>query len=347
MATIVGSLLRAATRKENDKLNILTFSTHERYQSGLALTGYNFYLYQADGIKEWKNQYAPLPKNHILLPNVGQADENNILTPIPLELDIDLVLAQHKFGQFQIGSAMAQRLGIPLISLEHTLPMPGWPQAKLDALRSMQGSINIFISEFSRKHWGWDESNARVIHHGVDTELFKPGILLGRTLVENQHSKYILSVVNDWINRDIFCGFKLWQEVTQGLPVKVVGDTPGLSKPAASVGELVGEYQRAHIFLNTSLVSPVPTSLLEAMACGCACVSTDTCMIPEVITHGLNGLLAKNPKEMRRYLEELMRDDKLARSLGSAARQTIVQRFSMDKFVQKWKEIFDETQSNA
>jgi glycosyltransferase involved in cell wall biosynthesis len=50
---------------------------------------------------------------------------------------------------------------------------------------------------------------------------------------------------------------------------------------------------------------------------------------------------------MRRYLEELMRDDKLARSLGSAARQTIVQRFSMDKFVQKWKEIFDETQSNA
>jgi glycosyltransferase involved in cell wall biosynthesis len=102
----------------------------------------------------------------------------------------------------------------------------------------------------------------------------------------------------------------------------------------------VREYQRSKIFLNTSLISPVPTVLLEAMSCGCAVVSTDTCMIPEFIKHGENGFMGKTAHELRYYVDLLRKDDKLASEMGNAARKTIVDNFSMNKFVSKWKEVF-------
>ena len=53
MLSPITSIIRAATRKKEDKLNILTFPTHERYESMLAKTGHNFYAYRAEGIKDW------------------------------------------------------------------------------------------------------------------------------------------------------------------------------------------------------------------------------------------------------------------------------------------------------
>ena len=64
------------------------------------------------------------------------------------------------------------------------------------------------------------------------------------------------------------------------MPIKVLGDSPGLSKPAESIEALREAYKTSSIFLNTSIHSPVPTVLMEAMASGCAVVSTNNCMIP-------------------------------------------------------------------
>ena len=261
------SITRQATRDSKEPLNVLTFPTHERYETGLCLTGHNFYAWRGEGIKDWNTQYAPVPKNYILL-------NGNL----PLSVDFDVILSQNKFGQFQIASQFARQLHLPLISLEHTLPVKEWPKQRLEACQHMRGDINLFISEFSLGEWGWQkDSSTHVIHHMVDTNIFDYDMLKDRKSV-------CLSVVNDWINRDYFCGFNLWRQVTQDLPVKVIGDTPGLSKPAFSTEDLVNHYNSSLIFVNTSLISPIPTALLEAMACGCACVSTATCMIPEIIT---------------------------------------------------------------
>ena len=50
MVSPVSSITRAATRKINEPLNILTFPTHERYESMMAKCGHNFYAYRAEGI---------------------------------------------------------------------------------------------------------------------------------------------------------------------------------------------------------------------------------------------------------------------------------------------------------
>jgi glycosyltransferase involved in cell wall biosynthesis len=321
--------------KKKDKYNILTFDTHERYQTQLCKTGHNFYSFRSDGAKEWDTNYAPLPENYYVLP------PNSIING----LDFDFILSQSKFGQFQMAKRMQAMLGVPILSLEHTLPIPNWPTEQLEQFKSMQGDVNVFISEYSVGRWGMSVK-PDVIHHSVDSELFQP------SQVEKQNK--VLSVVNDFANRDYCCNYSGWQRITNSLKedvevdVKVVGTcSHGLAKPAESLDALVKEYCSASVFLNTSTVSPVPTSLLEAMSCGCAVVSTATCMIPEIIENGVNGFISNDEDELKSYIKDLLDHSELRRNVGEAARQTILDRFSEDKFINNWNNIFDKTHGVA
>jgi glycosyltransferase involved in cell wall biosynthesis len=327
MLSPISTILHRTTRG-NRKLNILTFPTHERYQTGFADTNANFYLFQGKGIKDWKDKYAPLPKNHFLL-NGNLGDKQ-----IPIDIQFDLILSQNKFGQFGIAQQLSRALHVPLVSLEHTLPVTGWHYSTVDYMKTLKGDVNIFISEYSRDKWGWSDEDAIVIHHGVDTELFNA--------TNNSRENVVLSVVNDWINRDWCCNFSGWRRITAGLPVKVFGDTPGLSLPTENPTQLAKEYANARIFLNTSTVSPVPTALMEAMSAGCAVVSTSNCMIPEIITDGINGFISNDENTLRARIITLMEKPELAAEMGQKARQTIIDRFSMDKFVKNWDSVLEE-----
>jgi hypothetical protein len=293
----------------------------------LARTGHNFYAYRDQTVKDWNYSYRQLPSNYTLFnPLKGPAQ-------IPADLDFDLVLSQNKFGQFELSKRFADTLHLPLISLEHTLPHPTWTPSHLAKLKELSGDVNVFIAEYSRKEWGWGENEASVIHHGIDTEVFSPREDFPR-------EAHLLSVVNDWINRDWCCGFRFWREATDGLPVCVLGATPGLSEPAKTLDELVYAYRRSLIFVNTSTVSPVPTALLEAMASGCCVVTTATCMIPEIIQHGVNGYLCDSPQQMKNILLRLLDDPEHCAKLGEAARLTILTRFNLNSFTNSWNNIF-------
>ena len=104
---------------------------------------------------------------------------------------------------------------------------------------------------------------------------------------------------------------------------------------------LVREYQKSLIFLNTSTISPVPTSLLEAMACGCAVVTTATCMIPEIIEDGVNGYISNDEDQLQSSIQNLLNNPGLAKELGENARQTIIEKFNEDSFVGNWNNIFN------
>jgi glycosyltransferase involved in cell wall biosynthesis len=229
-----------------------------------------------------------------------------------------------------------------MISLEHTLPLRldgpngilGWDNNKFDHIRSMRAHENVFISDFSRIAWMFDHEESHIIEHGIDTELFKPQTCLGKV-------NACLSVVNDWINRDVFCGYKIWQEVIKGFPHKVLGSTPGLSKPATDIHDLAGHYRNHSIFVNTSQISPIPSSLLEAAASGAAIVSTSTCAIPEIFTDGVDAFLSNDVSVLRKRIEELLASPEKAREMGLRARQTILDRFSMDRFVNDWNYLFE------
>ena len=326
-------VIRRATRGDGP-LNILTFPTHERYESNLAKTGHNFFAWVELGVTKpkWDEDYAPIPENYTVL------DPARGIRQIPDFVDIDLVLAQNRFGQFQIAKQISQQIPAPFVSIEHTTLPPDSHEEQKASHRTMVSDINVFISEYNRDIWGWSEDNAEVIHHGVDTEVFEKRIDAG------QRQPVSMSVVNDWINRDWCCGFSLWRDVVDyphGLPVRVFGATEGLSESTKSVEELVYNLNDCRIFVNTSTASPIPTSLLEAMSCGCAVVSTANCMIPSIIKNGHNGLCTNDPNEMRSMIHTLMEDPDLATRLGNNARETIVNDFSVPVFVDKWNSILN------
>ena len=324
------AIINRATKSDR-KYNILTFDTHERYQTQLCKTGHNFYSFRYDGCKEWDETYGKMPSNYYVLP------KNSVLSGI----EFDMMLSQSKFGQFQAASQINSALGLPLISLEHTLPIPGWPLEQLNGFRSMTGNVNVFISEYSTKLWDISCDNT-VIHHSVDTELFSPNESVSPEMVEKIVKPHVLSVVNDFKNRDYCCNYSGWKRITEDLNTRLIGTcSEGLSEPAESIEDLVDAYNHASVFLNTSTVSPVPTSLLEAMACGCAVVSTATCMIPEIIENGVNGFISNNEDELKEYIQQLLGDKELRDKLGKAARETVIQNFSEEKFIDNWNETFD------
>lgn len=322
MPKAISSILRAATRKADEPLNVLSFATHERQNQGLAQSGHNFYFYQAPGIKTWNFQFAPLPPN-ITLFNPDDGDSQ-----VPLDLDFDVILSQNKFGQFPVAHRLARAWHVPLVSLEHTLPHPSWQPMHIDQLNQMRGDMNVFLSEYSVNAWNW-KGQAVIVPPGIDTEAFTPEFAMPL-------QPTILSVVNDWKNRDAFCGYNLWLRVTHGLPVTIFGDNPGLSKPARNHEELLSAYRRCQVFLNTSLVSTCPFTLLEAMSSGAAVLSTATTMIPTIIKDSVNGYISNDPDVLRKRCEELLADPEKCRELGRAARATIEEGFSFRQMAACW-----------
>lgn len=318
----VSRIIDITNLDKKKKYNILTFPTHERYETSLCKTGHNFYSLNIQNMKKWNSEQTPIPTNYHILP------ENQICD----YLNYDFILVQSKFGQFQIAKDMNQQLSLPIVCLEHTMPIPNvMVESQVQQMRSMSGDLNVFISNFSKKQWGMD---GLVVHHGVDTNTFSPN--------DSVKNDYVLTVANDFINRDYCLNYSGWKRITSGMKTRLVGDTKDLSKPAKSVEDLVSEYNSCSVYFNSSTFSPIPTSLLEAMACGCAVVSTATCMIPEVIKNGENGFISNNESELRKYINDVLNDESLRKSLGANARQTIIDMFSEEGFINTWNNIFDK-----
>lgn len=325
--TPMTAIVRAATRGDRP-LNIICLATHERYQTNLARTGHEFWMVPTPHLKDWKEEYAPLPENiHRLTLDGGRI-------VLPNDVCVDLVMAEHRFGAFQMLAPIANTLQVPLLCLEHTLPNPGWPAGTLEGIKSMKAHVNVFISEFSREKWGWAEDEAVVVHHGVDIDTFKPGPGFGQN--------FVLSVVNELNDpsRHFCCGYPFWQQVTAGLPITHLGGSKdGWSQPAKSVADLVQHYRNCAVFIDTAASSPIPTVVLEAMSTGALVVSRGNAMVPEVIQDGRNGFIREDPAEFRTLLLEVLENPQRYDAMREAARQTILDRFSLKRFVRDWDRV--------
>jgi len=306
--------------RTSDKYNILTFNTHERYQTQIAKTGHDFYSFNFEGGKDWYEGHAPMPENQYQLPK-------DSLYP---GVVFDFILVNSKFGQFQTAQKINQRLQLPIVCLEHTLPLPNWPTEQLASFQKMRGDVNVFITEYSKRAWGIP---GEVVYHSIDTDLFC-------TATENPLDQ-VLTVAHNFVNRDYALNYNGWERITKDLPRVVVGETPGLSKQSESVEDLIKTYQSSSIYINPSTLSPVPTSMLEAMACGCAIVTTETCEIPNIIENGVNGFISNDEKVLRNCLETLLAEPSLARKMGEAARNTVLEKFSEERYITEWNSIFD------
>jgi colanic acid/amylovoran biosynthesis glycosyltransferase len=121
-------------------------------------------------------------------------------------------------------------------------------------------------------------------------------------------------------------------------------DLPG----ALEQQQLPAEYRAADVFLMPSVVGAggardgLPNVLLEAMACGLACVGSRAVGIPEAIEDGVTGLLVPpgDPEALANAVLRLEAEPTLRRRLGLAARNLVIQRYSRELCMDQLAEIF-------
>ena len=112
--------------------------------------------------------------------------------------------------------------------------------------------------------------------------------------------------------------------------------------------EVIQRVQQASVFTAPCVVGTdgnrdgLPTVLLEAMALGTPCISTDVTGIPEVLVHGETGLMVAqhDPHGLADALERLLDDQALRVRLACQARQRIEANFDIHQNAARLRELF-------
>ncbi|MEV0525653.1 DUF3492 domain-containing protein [Streptomyces sp. NPDC050439] len=128
-----------------------------------------------------------------------------------------------------------------------------------------------------------------------------------------------------------------------------VGDNPVSFEEigAPEVPELADAYAAGSVVVLSSVVEGFPISLVEAMFCGRATVSTDVGAVVEVI--GGTGLVVppRNPRALAEACVALLRDAGRRDRLGAAARARALELFTVEQNTEAFRGIYLEIVSHC
>jgi glycosyltransferase involved in cell wall biosynthesis len=128
-------------------------------------------------------------------------------------------------------------------------------------------------------------------------------------------------------------------------------DAAGVAGHVALVGQQnnVGEWlDRWSIFVSSSIREGQPVALLEAMAHGLPCVATSVGGVPDTLRDGSEGLLVQpgRPDLLADAVASLLDDRAEMVRLGAAARQRVIDNFSIDALAQRCVDIYRQILRN-
>jgi glycosyltransferase involved in cell wall biosynthesis len=273
----------------------------------------------------------------------------------------------HKYKDGILGTLAARMAGVPrVVRTLHGFPEPerGWRHIKsqlydgLDRLTQQYlGDLVIAVSQrMVETLWdsGYPATMVTCIHNGLDLSRIVPGrdpMLVRRELGIDPDAPLIgtagrLDVVKG--HAHLLPVTKRLLQVDERARMLIVGDGPlhdqlRTSAHALSVGhaclfpgarrDIYDVMAALDIFVLPSHSEGLPMSLLEAMALSRPVVASDVGGIPEVIQHGINGLLVPPGDEegLTRACLELLRNREYATRLGARARQTVERAFSHER----------------
>lgn len=196
-----------------------------------------------------------------------------------------------------------------------------------------------------------------VVYNGVDPELFSPRsesvsgnlvLSVGNLIPIKGHELLIravgslavefpelaLEIIGDGPERARL--ETLAQQLKIGDRVRFLGRT--------SRHDVAAALRRCIVFALPSRYEGLGCVYLEAMSVGKAVIGCREQGIAEVIRHGSNGFLVgpDNEKELTLALAMLLKDDARRRNLGAAARDTILERFTLEQQAESLVRIYRE-----
>lgn len=207
---------------------------------------------------------------------------------------------------------------------------------------------HLHISEYSRQvsgHQGWPR--ARVIFGGVDTEKFSPDsesghngpmLFVGRLLPHKGITDFIdaldihepAEVIGSAADERYF---RTLQERAAGKAVRFdvsCGDAALVEAYRRAACVVLPSVYRDIYGNETKVPELLGQTLLEGMACECACIATDVASLPEVVEHEVTGLVVppNDPAALGAAIRWMREHPAERRAMGARGRERVLQRFS-------------------
>ena len=222
-------------------------------------------------------------------------------------------------------------------------------------------TVSNYNLEYLTRTFGSDKEKIKRIYNGLDLrklpyrapENRKPNIITIGRLVEKKGLNILVDACDILAQRnvDFHCSIigkgELKFELLEQIKEKNLQDKVELTGALPRTQSLQKFYE-ASIFAAPAIVANdgnrdgLPTSILEAMALGVPCISTDVTGIPEVLTNNKTGIIVpqNNSVELANAIEKLLSDSKLSISISENARKLIESNFDISKNSANIREIF-------
>ncbi|MDH3298071.1 MAG: glycosyltransferase family 4 protein [Gemmatimonadota bacterium] len=235
-------------------------------------------------------------------------------------------------------------------------------QAKL-----IDAAVTVTVSDFNlaflKSTYGSAAARARRVYNGLDLSAFaytdpdvRPldVVAVGR-LVEKKGFEDLIEALGILKQRNLPLNCMLIGEgpLEDQIRARIaglgLGDRVQMAGPCPQ-REVKARVRSAAVFAAPCVVGAdgnrdgLPTVLLEAMALGTPCVSTDVTGIPEILSHRQTGLMVaqREPAGLADALHELVRDRALRIRLARQARRRIEQAFDIHRNAGELRSIFEE-----
>jgi len=214
---------------------------------------------------------------------------------------------------------------------------------------------SAILKDLLVSRYGVPARRLTVVPNGVDTDFFQPPpdgrppgppvlLSVARLVPDKDHDTLLAAFAH---LRASHPEAELWLVGNgprrPGLEQKVrdLGLAPQVKflAPARDIRHL---YQRADIFVLSSVAEALPNVILEAMAAGLPVVATRVGGLPEAVTPEVTGLLVepRNATGMAQALARLLAEPETRKSMGRRGRERAVAEFSFAVMVRRHEEVW-------
>jgi glycosyltransferase involved in cell wall biosynthesis len=274
----------------------------------------------------------------------------------------DVVHTHHtRSAPSRIAALVARARGGAAVTTDHGLPGGTWRGALLALFHRF-----LMVSEYSARKLGSPPSRTHVIYGGVDCARYRPdpqrsrrGVLFVGRLTPHKGVDRLIRALPDGVELAVVgtAGHdpepperaypNLLRSLARGRPVRFLGavpdhELPELYRQAAVVA--LPSVELTCYGRHVAIVELLGLAALEAMASGTPVVCSRIGGLPEVVEHGVTGLLVEpgDGDGLRDALDELVRDRALAARLGRNARERALERFTWDACAMRCLAAYDE-----
>lgn len=103
---------------------------------------------------------------------------------------------------------------------------------------------------------------------------------------------------------------------------------------------LVKLYNEYSVFFNTTTKSAMPRVRAEALMCGTPVVTTKNYGIERYLIDNKSCLYANSKEDMLISIKKLLSSESMQYDIGQAGREAALKHFHIDKYKERWKEVF-------